>query len=458
MPINLRKPLNADSAEGRKFLKDLQGHILKSHGRDHTMHLFICFGKPTNENDHANSLKGARAWIGNMVSKRITTADAQRRDPNKQEVFTMLLLSSQGYEFLGERRPRDGAFRDGMRERRNRLNDPPFQRWAPKYRLKEEHIHALVIVGAAKGMTDPDAASELDGIKDLIEKDLASFGDSILVDQRGLQKRDDNGRAIENFGYVDGVSQPQFIIDNKSKTKKYDQLAPLKLVLEKDRHGNGGYGSYFVYRLLEQNVDSFNEAVERVANEIGESIELTGAMAVGRFKNGTPLTAYGAPRPGYDPDNDENFNYDDDDDGNRCPFHAHIRKANPRGSLGFIVNIFAREQKRRIARRGVTYTDPENNTVGLIFMCFQSDIKDQFEFIQCRWANNHNFSKRGAGLDAVIGQDGGPHEPNDFPDWPIGYNSEGRKRIRFDEHVRFLGGEYFFAPSISGLQELAGSK
>ena len=49
MSIDLRKPLDPESAEGREVLKDLQGNILKSHGRDHAMHLFICFGRPTDE-------------------------------------------------------------------------------------------------------------------------------------------------------------------------------------------------------------------------------------------------------------------------------------------------------------------------------------------------------------------------------------------------------------------------
>ena len=67
-----------------------------------------------------------------------------------------------------------------------------------------------------------------------------------------------------------------------------------------------------------------------------------------------------------------------------------------------------------------------------------------------------NFAWFGTGiLDPVIGQDGGPQEPNDFPNWPTGYDAKGRKRIRFNEHVRLLGGEYFFAPSIAGLKELA---
>ena len=121
--------------------------------------------------------------------------------------------------------------------------------------------------------------------------------------------------------------------------------------------------------------------------------------------------------------------------------------------MGSIVNLKAREQTRRIARRGITYTN-DDNTVGLIFMCFQSDIKDQFEFMQRTWANNHNFSKKETGLDPVISQDGGPQEPNDFPNWPTGYNSKGRRRIRFDEHVKFLGGKYFFTPSMSGLRGL----
>jgi Dyp-type peroxidase family len=453
MSINLKKPLDPDSEDGRKLLNDLQGNILKAHGRDHAMHLFICFGTPTNEESYEKCLEGARKWIGNI---HVTSAAAQRSDDTKQQVFTMLLLSSKGYEFLGERRPKDGAFRDGLRERRNRLNDPQFQQWSPKYKLNEEDIHALVIVAVAKDTKAPDAKTELDKIKDIIEKDLVSFNGSILVDQRGHQKRDTTPekRTIENFGYADGVSQPQFIIKGNSEAKKYDQLTPLKLILEKDRHGDDGYGSFFVYRLLEQNVASFNAAVERVANELEESPELIGAMAVGRFKNGTPLTTHGDPLPGYKPSKDEDFDYDDDDDGNRCPFHGHIRKANPRGSLGFLRNILAKDQKRRIARRGITYLDEENKTVGLIFMCFQSDICDQFEFIQRRWANSHNFSKIGTGLDPLIGQDGGPQEPNDFPKWPTGYDSKDRKRVRFDEHVKFLGGEYFFAPSISGLKDL----
>ncbi len=202
-------------------------------------------------------------------------------------------------------------------------------------------------------------------------------------------------------------------------------------------------------------MESFNAAVARVAAELGQERALVEALAVGRFKNGTPLATRGEPSASYDPRNDEDFDYDDDPSGSRCPLHAHIRKTNPRGSLGFLVNLLAREQERRIARRGITYTDgPEQK--GLLFLCYQSDIRDQFEFLQASWANNPEFSRPRTGLDPVIGQAGGRQRREHAPSWPRGWVSRQRQRIRFDEHVRLLGGEYFFAPSLSGLRALAG--
>jgi len=172
---------------------------------------------------------------------------------------------------------------------------------------------------------------------------------------------------------VDGISQPDFF--GQSVLKKYNQNASLKLVLCPDRHSDSGYGSYFFYRVLEQNVDSFNAAVNKIAQTLDIDPDLAGAMAMGRFKNGTPITSNGKSKPNYNPKEDEDFNYDGDK-GSRCPFHGHIRKANPRGSVGKPFNLIAKEEQRRIARRGITYRDAETKSRGLIFMCYQSDIAD----------------------------------------------------------------------------------
>ncbi len=449
--IDSDRPLDPTTPEAMAFLAGLQGNILKGHGRDHAMHLLVCFGRPRDEAAHAAAVPRIRAWIGRMTDTRVTSAAAQWQDRARETTLTTLMLSSRGYEFLGEKRPRDGAFREGMQERGRRLGDAPVGAWEPRYQRDAAEIHALVIVAAR----DPET---LDSIKEPIDRELAAAGGSILVDERGRQERDSSPkrRAIEHFGYADGVSQPQFVHDAAPAARHYDQRAPLNLVLEPDRHARGGFGSYLVYRKLEQNVKSFEAAVEKVARELGQEPELVGAMAIGRFKNGTPVATQAGPKPGYDPRRDEDFDYDRDPDGSKCPLHAHVRKVNPRGSLGFLVNILAREQRRRIARRGITYTDEDNGTVGLLFMCFQNDIRDQFEFIQRSWANNPEFSEQGTGLDPIVGQAGGAAGPDDSPNWPTGHGSSGRKRIRFDEHVRLLGGEYFFAPSIAGLHALAG--
>ncbi len=449
MSVNLSKPLDmtpGNEAQAIEFLKSIQGNILRGHGRDHAMHLFICFGDSENESTYAASLNGAKTWIRQMAD-RVTSGATQQADADKTGVFVSLLLSSSGYEFLGKSRPDDDAFRDGMRDRVARLNDPPFKHWEPKYRIEEDRVHSLVIVASK-------IEAELDIAKNGIEDALAQFGGTILVDERGKQLRDENNHPIENFGYADGVSQPKFFNDGSPKAQKYDQRTALELVLEEDRNAPGFYGSYLVYRKLEQNIESFNAAVFSIASQLEIEPDLAGAMAIGRFKNGTPLTTYGASKNDYDPQKDENFDFNDDEEGNRCPFHAHIRKVNPRGSLGFIKDIFAQERKRRIARRGITYREADGS-VGLLFMCYQRDIARQFEFIQRRWANSPSFSERGTGLDPVIGQGNGDQGDEESPQWPHAYDSDDRTTLRFGEHVRLRGGEYFHAPSIPGLANLS---
>lgn len=452
MSIDLEGTLDRDTKEAKKLLGDLQGNILVHHKREHVMHLFLCFGTQSTKKSHALSVAGARVWLDKLVKKEITTAAKQEKDSNNVDVFTTIMLSSAGYEYIGKSRPKSGAFREGMQGRRLKLRDAKLQDWDPDYKIESQDLHALVIIGASGGLKPPMALKQLNRIKTRYQKECKKFGGKVLLDQRGDVIRNNNGKGHvkEHFGYVDGVSQPDFFGD--SALKKYNQNTPLKVVLTRDRHSDNGFGSYFVFRKLEQNVDSFNAAVTKVAKTLGIAPELAGAMAMGRFKNGTPVVSHDKPVKNYDPKKDEDFNYKKDKRGRRCPIHGHIRKANPRGSIGPISNIFAKEEERRIARRGITYT--ESKSVGLLFMCYQSDIADQFEFIQRRWANEKTFSRADAGLDPIIGQDEGANDEDEFPNWPKGYNSPSRQRIRFDQHVKLRGGEYFFAPCISGLLAL----
>ena len=151
--------------------------------------------------------------------------------------------------------------------------------------------------------------------------------------------------------------------------------------------GSQRYGSYFVFRKLEQNVKGFKDAETQLAEVLkleGEEAERAGALVVGRFEDGTPVTLQkdeGMHNPVFN-----NFNYQNDTKGSKCPFQGHIRKVNPRNAS---TKSRIEERGHRIARRGITYgkrrkdlTDRPMGNVGLLFMCFQADIAKQFEHLQ----------------------------------------------------------------------------
>jgi deferrochelatase/peroxidase EfeB len=110
------------------------------------------------------------------------------------------------------------------------------------------------------------------------------------------------------------------------------------------------------------------------------------------------------------------------------------------------------ERARRIVRRGITYGDPaQDEDVGLLFLCAQSNIGAQFEFIQNAWSNKNSFLKEKTGLDPVIGQG---HQQDGGQWWPTKWKGSTKVQFDFRDCIRLRGGEYFFAPSISFLTHL----
>jgi Dyp-type peroxidase family len=264
--------------------------------------------------------------------------------------------------------------------------------------------------------------------------------------------------VIEHFGYQDGVSQPLMIqqdIDNEISRRgntHWDPGAPLSMAMVQEPEG--GYGSFMVFRKLEQDVRAFSGALDRFAAQSGRSAAELGSMAVGRFKDGTPAVPTVTVDPAADPND---FHYDQDPAGSRSPFHAHVRKTNPRGDVPRVIGAPAEfERARRIVRRGITYgrrpdlagggvTEQPATGVGLLFMCFQGNL-DQFA-IQQEGSDSNDFVQAGVGVDAVIGQNSAPLAQT----WP----SDGTETFTMANFVRMVGGEYFFAPSMAFLRELA---
>ncbi|HEY9803421.1 MAG TPA: Dyp-type peroxidase [Leptolyngbyaceae cyanobacterium] len=444
------------------LLQDLQGNILNGHGRDYSVHLFLQF-KPA-------QINVVKQWIEKFSCKYLKSAKQQSdesRQYRQQKIsgglFANFFLSCQGYEYLKidpSQIPGDKPFRLGMQNSliQSYLNDPPLQDWERGFQQKAD---ALIVIAD----DDRECLQEL--VNNLCQE-LSEVGNIVNRDD-GFVLRNEQKQIIEHFGYVDGVSQPLFLkrqianyLTNNSDFTKWDYRAPLSMILVKDPNGKteDSYGSYLVYRKLEQNVQKFREQVRNLAQKLDINEPLAGALTIGRFQDGTPVTLSDVPTQAT-PSN--NFNYELDTNATKCPFHAHIRKTNPRGDTGRVESspgfeeALKVESNHRIARRSVSYGESDCNKEpttgsGLLFLCFQANIENQFNFIQARWSNPKNFVQVGVGPDPLIGQ------PEGTQKWPQKWGESETEDHKFELPVKMMGGEYFFAPSLSFLKNLTSAK
>ncbi|MCI0336779.1 MAG: Dyp-type peroxidase [Acidobacteria bacterium] len=442
----------------KQMLNQLQGNILKPHGRDYSSHIILRF---------TAEARATKEWIQNFARAQLSSALQQveeaksfRETQQPGQMFVSIFLSASGYEHLGfdpgKFDEENDTFRLGMKKRR-RVNtffpnkDPRVEQWEEVYRGS---IHALIMLA-------DDSAEAVRAATESIAASVSTVA-QILAIERGYVLRNSEKEPIEHFGYVDGLSNPRFLKGDLELEERqtWDPSAPLGQVLAPDPFNTApdAFGSYFVFRKLEQNVHGFNLGIRELSARLRVDEALAGAMVVGRFRDGTPLTL--EPQAGLGAVND--FNYRNDKDALKCPFHAHIRKANQRGETPLTSE--ESERSRRIARRGVVYgerapglTDEPEGGVGLLFMCYQADIGHQFEFLQRVWFDNPRFPEilSETGDCPLIGQDG--DEPQR---WRTKWGDEGgdedaeRLRINFGDWIRLKGGEYFFAPSVGFLQNI----
>ncbi|MDH2430186.1 hypothetical protein [Sphaerisporangium sp. TRM90804] len=461
MPVNLSntKPLAWDSAnlnaDTKAMLDNLQPNILQGHVREHLSVLFLHFGNA------ADGKRLLRGLVPLMKSARRHLEEVREFNTSKAPgtPYVGVGISKLGYLKLGHSTTSftDDAFKSGLKRRKDTLNDPFVSAWEKPY---QEEIHAVVLVGDATA--EPVAATR--------ERVLALLPATVKVvgEETGLGQRNPAGNGIEHFGYIDGRSQPLFLADQVAAERgvNWEPFFPLSHVLVADplaprpeRH----FGSYLVFRKLEQNVRAFREAEEQLADGLGltgKDRALAGAMLVGRFRNGTPLRLHGKPSSdGHPVQND--FSYRDDP-GSKCPVGAHIRKANPRdsrdGGLERVLGVM-------MARRGQTYgtrTDapwddapPETRPtggVGLLFMAFNSSIQSQFEFTQQSWADNSGFPREGTGNDPITGQGSRDTKIRLPKAW--GSDKLSAPQSEVPQTVTMKGGEYFFTPSLAYLKSL----
>jgi Dyp-type peroxidase family len=481
MPLNLNNFLSVSADE--PDLEHIQENIIRSTGRHRSQTLFL-------QIENGGAIK-ARTFLRQLASSEMSSARDQfaairllqsgstkaKKDKNVNRTSTTLAISKSGYlalEIPTEKIPTDPAFNAGMQARSGLLNDKP----AKVEAHFKNRIDIVISIGANVG-DNSDTSAEIEKEAKALVKRLPAGGLTLIHRERGRGYSNAAHEGIEHFGYMDGRSQPLMWAKDVAEEPRlnppnfvWDPSCKLNqaLVIEPGSGANPTYGSYFVFRKLEQSVARFKEreraVFAKIATEAKKAAlpsppdELAGAMLVGRFENGIPVAD---PIAGVDVQgaSHNDFDYSNDPSGGKCPFFAHIRKTNPRSDIGN-----AAAKIRMMARRGITYGlrdhDPEtgefvdehpNEAVGLLFMAYMNSIEDQFEFIQRSWANDENFSSGDLpGIDPVIGQGTGSRQYK-FPlNW--GNASAKSSALEFKEFVTFRGGEYFFAPSLTFLKSL----
>lgn len=287
-----------------------------------------------------------------------------------------------------------------------------------------------------------------------------------------------------HFGYSDGISQPEilpatgrkpgappavppgmFLLGNPDPPQDGESYAvanqpvPLPQALLR----NGTFGAF---RMLEQDVDAYEEFLDRHSSD-PQSRELLAAKMCGRWRNGVPLSLSPDtphPNPPIAPGRYNSFDYNPsavapdavpDGDGRRCPAGAHIRRSNPRTSevLGGMGN------RLRVIRRGMPYGppyDPSRKRDGVargmlgLFLCVS--LRDQFEFIMRHWVNDGLFA-RGLAPDQKDPMVGAQNDGDAFT-----YRAADGSPVSAAGISRFVttrAAAYLFFPSVTALRFLS---
>jgi Dyp-type peroxidase family len=447
---------------------DIQGNILRGYKHHpHAAYLFVHLADPVE----------ARALLARLARQDRIATDEDWGEPSHPAIRLNLALTRAGLRRLGtDPRPfeRFPDFCEGMSARaRSRLgdlgaNDP--DNWDPALR---EEVHILFTVYAVSPEARRGAVQELTG-------ELAGAGMTVVHEQRA----DMLGGDREHFGFRDGFSQPALegiSEDRRSRRGEGVQRRRARLTGPRWRNVRLGEfvlghtdedgvipgagdpllvnGTFMVWRKLEQHVDAFTAWIRAHAGD-GESAEdVLRAKLLGRWPGGDSLIrrpaalpyADGAAAPRRHDLDINDFTYDDDPDGVRCPLGAHVRRANPRDALGFRTE---RTRRNRLIRRGMPYTDPDGSR-GLIFVCFNASIMRQFEQVQGNWLMSGDTFGLGAERDFLTaGLDPGQ------PSLRMTLQGDRMHPPSFVERdvpfVTVRGGHYLFVPGLTALRTIAG--
>ena len=449
----------------------------------------------------------ARRWLGSVEVTSAVTLDPV------PPTALQIALTHAGMDALGVSSDAVGSFSEeflegmaGDANRTRRLGDVGASapdRWDWGGRDREPHVAVLLYavpgcLAALQSSTESACAAGFDSIYRLSTTDMGGF---------------------EPFGFADGLSQPQIDWDRELPAADQQELTyrnlsclgefvlgypneyglytprpvlaasrdPQQLLPRAEDSPNsadlGRNGSYLVIRQLRQDVRGFWQALNTRAGGVDVEREWLASHLVGRTRSGEPIVVTGGePAPDLN-----NFTFESDPSGNRCPIGAHIRRTNPRnadlpsGGTSLIsrlirtlgLNSDSRAQDlaastrfHRVLRRGREYgvqVTPEEALrlqtpveTGLHFMCLNANIQRQFEFVQSAWIMSTHFNGLHNESDPLLGirKPGAGGLRCDYFSMPQA-DGPTRRLENLPQFVTVAGGAYFFLPGIRALRWLA---
>jgi deferrochelatase/peroxidase EfeB len=354
-------------------------------------------------------------------------------------------LTFQGYKKIGiavAKIPGNasaGPFKDSMRSDVSvaALSDPPVANWEQTFR---HTIHAVVLIGDASEAAVVKIRAEIDALMTAHVK--------LLGVEKGSGQKNGHGDGIEHFGYIDGRSQPIFltedIADERHKmdgTTVWNPAFGLGLGLGRVLVADSAapdptkqFGSFFCLSQARAERARVRKAENDFATALGlagEDPKRAGAMIVGRFGDGTPLTTQrvdGAHSPIM---NDSD--YDSDDVAGKCP---------PSTGTSARPTRVGRAASSRRATNGFTSWPRRGQTYG--------NRTDNPTDESLPLSSRPTTGIGAPGLDQVIGQGTRPTAVSAL-NWG---GKDSKPLSAAPQAVTLEGGEYFFMPSLAFLRSL----
>ncbi|OXE37071.1 MAG: hypothetical protein CGW95_03840 [Phenylobacterium zucineum] len=506
--------------------REVQAGILKAHGST---------GQPVRQGAvmlfTVREAQRARNFIKWLLKTKVITFEDRAPADLASGMFGNIAFTPQGLIELGMSKDVldcfPSEFREGLAKRSGLVGDMRENHPRNWIRPERNGPAALGLADSSRKFQPVDL-EEVDFVLQLrsATQDAEAFKESVLNLARHAAPgasleavewlhvaRDDQGRFIDHFGFVDGISQPRPRRPNQSSSGlPRDAVALGEVVLgyANDR-GDGppkGFdalgagdrpwdentawcdepriaalkfqknGSYLVIRKIGTAVSAFDAWLDAQMGLIADQTGLTRpaarallkAAVLGRDEEGRALadTAMG---------DLNDFDYRADLAGLRCPHSAHIRRANPRRTEDNpqapveVRREFGRPTPR-LMRRGMLFGQDKDHSKGLMFMAYAASISEQYEVIQ-RWLNGGNPTDVASGhndpLTGIRPRDGEGSfrfihqtvEANGSPKsivlhvslpsaQPLGGSEPGRHPF-----TPLYWGLYLFSPSRSALQVMA---